>query len=336
MKKSILLLLTIFLTSCMATPAPTPNPAEVVMTMLADKVKAEATQAAVNQVFTATQQIIAVTATQQARIDAMATSGQERMDAEATAEQTRRDAIATDQQGRLDGIATANAQGTQSFIGTSTAGAQTAIWDAITVQAIPTNAAATEFWNGQTMTMAPTSIQYTATAIGNISTVQGNDVQFSNLKVKQQGEKNTIEWVWPIALGGILVCGLFAYAWNSSKHRVITDEDGDVQLVIENKQVIRPQLMAKPLLLLIDNKMPDLATPEEQSQVTKMAQIADIVEAMPASPSTDGMAMLNQFMQPNSDPFEIVEDAEQLPAGMVDGDTLQALNKDWKEAQNGT
>jgi hypothetical protein len=120
MKKLIVLMaMMIAITGCAnetLTPTPIPpNPAEVGMTMFANRVNAEATQAAVNQVFTATAQVAALTqtqqaggtqaaVTQQARIDAQATANQERADAQATSARERSDARATQQ--RLDAEAT--------------------------------------------------------------------------------------------------------------------------------------------------------------------------------------------------------------------------------------
>ena len=173
------------------------------MTMFADKINSEATQARIDSIFTATAQVYGVTATyqavgtqeavtQQARIDAQATSDQARMDAQATADQRRADAQATQQ--RIDADATqaqerrdAEATAEQARLDVeSTQQAQgTAVAATMTQMVIPTN-------NLLDLQQKQIDIE-----------LAKNELELSNLEVEQQRDTNTVDWAATLSLAVI-------------------------------------------------------------------------------------------------------------------------------------
>lgn len=309
--KKYLLVLAFFLTAC-ATPAPTPNPAEVGLTMFADRVNAEATQMAVNSVFTATAQVYGLTATvqaagtqeavtQQARIDAQATADQNRADVQATADQRRMDAQAT--QARMDIESTQQAQATANAF-------------------------------AMTQAVAPTHNYWTQQAVEQQIVIGTNAVELSNLEVKQQQQTNTIDWAIP-TLGAIgLTITAVVYVLRHSRTREIKNENGDIEMVIfDNAKAIKPALMAKPVLMIEAMTMPDVSSPADQRAVTERAQMIQALAVMPVNTSNAAAGAFNQyFSQAKEQPYDIV-DTDALPAGLVDVEALKSMEGDWKEAK---
>ncbi len=327
--------------SCSAPSAPaTPNPAEVGMTMMADKVNAEATQARLGIIFTTTAQIVGATSTQQAqyimatgtqqaRLDAEATSQQShawaqatsdqarrdvqatqsRIDADATQEQARRDAEATSQQARLDMDATFRAAGTATAF-------------VITQTAIPPANTYTAIANQQSIALA------------------NNNVQMSNLEVEQQRQKNTPEWVVPflIAIIATIVGGIYAMRW--SRVREVKDEDGTIRMVIfDNQRAVAPALLPGPVLTMTKEAvtMPLLtATVDEQARVTERAQAVEAIKAMPQNPTSSSASAFNHYFGNDRQdvPFDVIDADDTPPAGLIDGQSMQSLNKDWKDAKD--
>lgn len=320
------LFLLVLLSSCAKEPA-TPNPAEVSLTMLADQVNANATQAKFQSIQAVTQQVALATATQQAfyaqatgtqqaRIDAQSTADQKRADAQATSEQTRRDAQATQQridadatqaQARRDMEATAeqarlNVQSTQQAAGTATAGV------------------------------------YTMTAMPFAMTLMSNEVQMSNLQVQQQVEKNTPQWVIPYFVAVVAICAAALYVYRYSRVREVKDDDGDIQvLVLDGNRVLRPQLMPGPVIEIRKEEvtMPMLTDHAEQSKVTERAQMVEAISSIPSSPNAAGVQAFNKYFgQPREAPFEVIEADETPPAGLIDGETVKTLEQAWKDAKD--
>lgn len=334
-KYSILFVLVYLLTACGqyegAAPTPTNiSPVEIAGTMMQVQLAAEATQQAVQVQMTATAQVVGVTSTyeayqvalavtQQARQDAQATAEQKRLDIQAT--QQRIDADATQAQARRDVDATAvqarlDLQATQQAAGTATA-------FTITQTAIPPAMTMTHIYNVQDIEL------------------RNNEVQLSNLAVEQQSEKNTPEWVVPYF---VLIVALGAgayYLYKQSQTNAIKNEDGEVDiLVLEDKfgkRAIRPRLMFGPVLELgEDINMPQLTAHADQARVTERAQAVDAISKMPASTTAQAAGTFNKYFGSKQDdlPFDVIDAEDAPPAGLLDGETLKSLNKDWKEAQN--
>lgn len=334
MKKYSLIFLAIFLTGCLATPAPTANPAEVGLTMFADKINAEATQAAVNSVFTATAQIYAVTATYQAAGTQEAVTQQARMDAQATADQDRKDAQATQQRIDADARATqqridADATQAQARRDAEATSAQARLDVESTQQAQGT---ATAF--SVTQAVLPTHALWTQQAVEQQVILGTNAVELSNLEVQQQRQTNTIDWALPsLAAIGLTITAV-VYVLRHSRTREIKDEDGKVQvLIFDNQTALKPGLMAKPVLELKAMNMPDLASPAEQARVTERSQMIEALAAMPAQTSNSAAGAFNTYFSSTREkPYDII-DAEQLPpTGLLDPQALKSIENDWKEA----
>jgi len=335
---SLLLGLFFLVAACTGTPAPTPSSGEVALTMIADKVQAEATQAAVNNVFTATAQVLGATATQQAawsqatstqqaRIDADATQAQARRDAQATAEQKRRDVQAT--QARID----ANATQAQARRDAQATADQARLDLQATQQAAES---ATAF--AVTAAVIPTYNLWTQQAVEQAISIGTNAVELSNLQVEQQRQKNTVDWALPASLA--LLVGIVGslFVVRLSRTRAIADEDGAIQLIIQdNKTAIQPRLLPGPVLTLDSLTMPQLVAPDEQAEVTKRAQAVQALGAMPVSPTANGVQAFNSMfgMADAQKPrFEILEDGS-LPTGMLNSETLKVVEGDWKESDDG-
>jgi len=320
-KYPILFVLVFLLTACGqyegAAPTPTNiSPVEIAGTMMQVQLAAEATQQAVQVQMTATAQVVGVTSTYEAYQVALAVTQQARQDAQATAEQKRLDIQATQQ--RIDADATAvqsrlDLQATQQAAGTATA-------FTITQTAIPPAATLTQIANQQEILL------------------RNNEVQLSNLAVEQQRQKNTPEWVLPML---VVVVGLVAgskYLYDHSRVREVKNDDGDVELLILNgKTGIRPRLMAGPVIELDDEiSMPQLSAPAEQARVTERAQAVEAIKSMPTSTTPQAAQTFNKYFGRQQDdlPFDVIDAEDAPPAGLLDGETLKSLNKDWKEAQN--
>ena len=336
MKKYLFLFLALFLTAC-GTPAPTPNPAEVGMTMFADKINSEATKARIDSIFTATAQVYAVTSTfeaagtqiavtqqaagtqeavtQQARMDAQATADQRRMDAQAT--QQRMDAYATQAQARRD----MEVQATQARMDVES-----------TQQA---QATANAFM--MTQAVAPTHNYWTQQAVEQEIIIGTNAVELSNLEVEQQQQTNTIDWAIP-TLGAIgLTITAVVYVLRHSRTREYKDEDGNIEVIVfDNEKAVRPALLTGPVLDLKNMNVPQLAPHAEQSKVTERAQIIKALSVMPVSTTNGAASAFNTYFSSNKEkPYDIV-DAETLPpAGLLDPEALKSIEHDWKEANDG-
>jgi hypothetical protein len=330
MQKFLCLFIVIFfLGACSTAPEATPNPAQMGMTMFADQVNAQATQAKLESIFqvtaqvvgaTATQQAIfvQVTGTQQARLDTAATAEQERRDAQAT--QMRLDAEATQAQARLDADATAvqarlDVQSTQQAGGTATA-------FTITQTAIPPANTLTQIANEQNILL------------------RNNEVQMSNLAVDQQREKNTPEWVVPFLIAIVLTAAVALYVYRYSRVREVTDGDGTVQLLFFDDKAIRPQLMAGPVIEFDKDgiTMPMLTAPAEQSKVTERAQAVEAIKNMPANTTPQAAQTFNKYFgsgRAEDLPFEILDGDQLPPQDLLDAESVKALEKDWKEAKRG-
>jgi hypothetical protein len=330
--KKYLLLIALFLTGC-ATPVPTPNPAEVGMTMFADKINSEATQARIDSIFTATAQVYGVTAThqaagtqiavtqqaastmaavtQQARMDAQATADQRRADAQAT--QQRIDADATQAQARLDVEATAD-QARLDVASTQQAQG-TAVAATMTQMVIPTN-------NLLELQQKEIDLE-----------LSKNELELSNLAVEQQRETNTTDWAVPTGIAIFLVLTASVVAFVYVQTREIKDEDGRTRVIITKGKAIKPDLFTGPVLDLKSMTMPQLAAPAEQARVTERAQMVDALAVMPVTTSNAAAGAFNQYFgQQKEAPYDIVD---AVPAGLLDGEALKSIEKDWKEATDG-
>jgi hypothetical protein len=165
--------------------------------------------------------------------------------------------------------------------------------------------------------------------------LQNNEIQQSNLEVEQQRQKNTVEWAMPfiIAFMAALVGAVFVIRY--SRTREIRDEDGGVQvLVLDNKNVISPKLLAGPVLDVQAMTMPQLVDPAEQRTVTMRAQTVEALKAIPVDPSKNAMPLFADVFgqKKQEDAFEIIEGETLPPAGLMDGEAVKSLDKDWKEA----
>jgi len=338
MKKIIPLLLScvffaLLFASCQgyspANVTPTPsniNPIEIAGTMMQVQLANEATQQALSMQMSATAQWVGATSTfqavateqavtQQARLDAQATDAQKRIDLQATqqridddaaTEQARKDQVATAEQGAL------NVQSTQQASGTATA-------FVMTQTAIPPANTLTQISNEQNIQL------------------KNNDVELSNLEVEQQRQKNTPEWLVPflIAIAAAVVGAI--YVMRYSRVREIKNDDGEVELLFYDEKAIRPQLMSGPVIEFDKDEinMPQLTASAEQSRVTERAQAVDAIKNMPASTTSQAAQTFNKYFGSNKDdlPFEIIDAEDAPPAGLLDGETLKSLNKDWKEAK---
>ena len=314
--KKIIILMAFLLSACASVPStpqptPTPNAGEIALNMMQKQLEAQATGQAVGLQFTATAAVIGATSTAQQVIEEGQMTQQARQDAQATAEQDRANAQATAEQKRADIAATQQRMDMES---TQSAGA-TAVWDAITMTAMPPAATMTAIANAQII------------AMGN------NELKKSDLEVEQQRQKNTVEWMVPfaIALMAAVVGALVAIRY--SRTREIRDEDGGVQvLVMDNKTVLSPRLLAGPVLDMTTMSMPQLVAPEEQIEVTKRAQTVEALKAMPTEPARSAMPLFGDVFNGERKPrFETLGSIEQLPAELLNPETLKSIEGDWKE-----
>jgi hypothetical protein len=320
MKRAILFLAFVVLVGllaagCMTAPTPAPpNPAEVAMTMAAQKVDAEATQMRIDIQFTATAQIVEVTrnvqntqaaaaATEQFRADAQATDQQNRRDAAATEQQNRKDAAATEQrirddaatqQARRDAEATSE-QGRRNVIGTSTA-QQAAIW------------------NGMTQQVAPTHDIWTQQAVYVKQTKEASDAEKAKLSADQQADKNTAEWVVPLlVVVAVVVVVAIVQIRRSRVQKFENEETGEVVgLLVDGEILVQPDLMPSPVLDLSGKTVtaPEVTDKATQNEVTRRAQAIKALQAMPTqAPSTNAALMANNVFGEMRKPpvIEVIE-----------------------------
>ncbi len=314
MKKLLpLFFLIVFLTGCgeaaSATPTPTepPSAVDIAATMMQVQVAAEATKMDVSIRMTATAQQVGITSTayavatqaavtQQYRQDLIAT--QQRIDAEATQAQARRD---------MEGTQVAAATATSFFV------TQTALPPAMTL---------TQIANQQEIAL------------------KDNQIELSNLEVQQQREKNTPQWVIPyiVALTAMVVGALWLRQYG--RVREVKDGDGNTDvLVLDGKIVLQPKLLPGPIVELDGEEitMPLLTSPQEQAKVTERAQAVEAIKAMPQNTSSNSAAAFNKYFGPGQDqPFDVIDAEDAPPAGLLDGETVKSLEKDWKEAKDGS
>lgn len=281
-----------------ASPTATPNPGEIALQMLQEQMAAEATSQVVALQLEATQQVINATATesqrlvyvgqtQQARRDADATAQQERENIAAT--QSRMDADAATQQARDDLMATQSAYATSTFV-------------VMTLSAVPTSAALTAVANEQRIAL------------------KNDEVTQSKMDTNQKPYEWAIRLL--LVLAAMIVGAVVGLRW--SRTREVKDEDGRVRvLVFDNKHVVAPSLLPAPVLDLETMTSPTLSA--EQGEVTKRAQMVEMVAAMPAaSPATsDNLIGMFQTKPPR---FEI----SSPPAEMLDVETVKSIEADWK------
>lgn len=304
------------------------------MTMFADKINSEATQARIDSIFTATAQVYAVTATFQAAGTQIAVTAQARQDADATAQQQRVDAQATADQRRAD------AQATQQRIDADATQAQ-ARRD-MEIQAtqmrmdIESTQQAQATANAFQMTqfVAPTHNYWTQQAVEQQIVIGTNAVELSNLEVEQQRQTNTVDWALP-ALGAIgLTIAAVVFILRYSMAREFKDEDGNTRVIVfNNEKAVKPDLFTGPVLDLKTMNMPMLAPPAEQARVTERAQMVQALSVMPVNTSNAAANAFNQYFgQPKEAPYDVV-DADALPTGLVDVEALKSLEKDWMEAK---
>lgn len=296
-----------------AIPAPAPNPADIAMTMMVQKMDAEATQMAVGLQFTATAQMVGATATQQAYFVQATSTQQARFDAQATAEQNRRDAAATEQrkhddaateQARRDAEATAE-QNRKNVIATATAQMQTT-WVAATMQVMPTHA----IW--------------TQEAVAQEQIIATNQVELSNLEVERQRKSNTLDALWKYAVAtAAMVAAVIVILRYSRVREIKNEETGVIEgLLVDGEKLIRPQLLTGPILTMNEDgpSVPRVADREEQMEVTRRAQAIEALRVMPTDkPNPNGAMMANSvFGGEAKAPVIEVLPANQVPRTILD------------------
>lgn len=326
--RKVILFTALFLTACgspapTAVPTETPNPGEIALQMVQAQMAAEATHQVVGLQFTATAQVIGATSTMQAYETQAAITAQARMDAQATADQARRDAQATQQ--RIDAEAT-QAQAKRDA-------EATAEQARLNMQATQ-RAEATSTAYLMTQVVQPTHQYWTQQAVEQDIIIATNEVELSNLAVEQQRETNTIDWAFPMGTAAVLVVAFLAYLYGHSQVREVKNADGDIELLIfKNRMAVKPALLPKPMLILDSGEMPDLTNGQEQAEIVRRDQGIRALANMPVSPTAAGVSGYNAFFgapETTAKPFEIV-DAESIPAGLLDGEAMKSIEKDWRQ-----
>lgn len=314
-----------------ATPTLAPTnvgPVDIAATMMQVEIASKATQQALSIQQTATQQVLGITATmqvgatqaaytQQARVDAIATDQQGRRDAqatqaridfEATQQQANRDAEATQAQARLDLQATQQAQAT-----------------------------ATAYMS--TAAVLPTVQAFTATAISQEILLRNNEVELSNQHIRDQQMTTLVRNFLTPAVIIIAVVVLSLAIIRKSRSNIVTNEDGQVEMVIhDNTRLIRPRLMPGPVVEMYGNQttMPMLVAPAVQAEVTKRAQGVDALSVMPSEPSRNGMDLYGAVFGNGGQQqarYEVLEGDVLPPSGLMDGEAVKAVEKDWNDEQ---
>jgi hypothetical protein len=267
-------------------------------------------------------------------VDAAATSEQKRADAQATQSRMDIEARATQARMDMDAQATQASLAMQATQARDDANAKQARIDAQSTS----DSLATATFTSMTLTAIPPHATLTQIAVDNQIVISTQEVERSALTLKQARDTNVIQWLIPtiIALFLAAVAGLYAY--NQSRIREIRDEDGTVQVfVFDNKTVTKPSLLAGPVLDLTTNTMPQISSPQEQSEVTRREQAIKALAAMPVRPTANGTGTFNEVFstpQKREDAFEIVDGDTLPPTGLLDGEALKSLEHDWKEANH--
>lgn len=318
------------LAACVSEMKPTATPAaispgEVALTMVSQRVNAEATQMAVNVQFTATAQIVGATATAQAYIYAQATAEQARRDAMATEQQRRQDAAATEQRRRDDIAAT---QAVQNAIATAEQQQREVQWTATAQQSA--------VWNAMTQTAIPIHSAWTQQAVVMQQAKERNDLELSTLEVERQRKSNLLQAYTPyvIAFLAMIIGALIADRW--SRTREIKDEDGNLEGVIVDGEFIRPSLLPGAMLDLANKSVPQLTDPENEKEIKRREQAIQMMRSIPTQPPMKAATSLynNIFASENAQPFRILRGGEMPPSELISGDTVQALDEDWKAKAN--
>lgn len=315
---------------------PTPSAADVALTMIGDKVNAEATQAKFESIAQVTAQVAGATATQQAVWSQATQVQQERFDAQATAAKAEANVQATAQQARMD------AQATQQRIDTEATQQQARLDLEATVQQSRLDLVATQQASGTatawsvTQAIIPLHDSWTQQAVQKDILLATNEVELSNLKVKQQQDTNIVQWLVPMLIAIVLTFAGIRYFSNAARVREVKDADGNTDaLVIDNEQVIIPRLLPKPVLLLETGEMPDMTDRKEQAEIVKRDQGIRALEVMPERPIDQAIDTYSQMFGGQRDmPFDVIDAEDTPPAGLIDGQSMQSLNKDWKEAKD--
>jgi hypothetical protein len=318
MKKMIIILLSgmfAVLAGCISATTPTPqpvNPGEVALTMMSQKIDAEATQMAVNVQFTATAQIVGATATAQAHIDAQATAEQARKDAQATVEQARKDAQATAEQARKD------AQATEQQRREDIAATQMVMHDFWTA-----TAQQQAIYNSMTAQVLPTHMIWTQEAVQQQQIIATNKVELSNLEVERQRKSNTLDALWKYAVATAMMIAAVIMVLRYSRVREIkNDETGVIEgLLVDAKHLIRPQLMPGPALDLSGDTVtaPQVVDKETQNEVTRRAQAIEALRAMPTErPTANAALMTNSVFAESKKPVIQVLEAGQVQRKVLD------------------
>jgi hypothetical protein len=302
----------------LTTTTPTPiqsNPLELAATMAMAQVNAQATQQAVGISYTSTAWAVQVTrdvqstqaadaATEQARHDAQATEAQSRRDAEATAEIIHMQA--TEERYRFDQANTQSAQ-------------------------------ATAPWLAMTMTAVYPHATLTAIAVNQQIAIATNEVEKSNLAVRRDQSNNLFKALGPYLLAIALVIGVVVWVIRKSRIHIIVGDDGQVELVVfDNHYAVRPRLLSGPAVTISADAvtMPLLTDSETQREVTRRAQTVDALKAMPTSdPTKTAASVMNSAFGMERKPYDILQVNQLPPADLIGGDTVIALEQDWKKTE---
>lgn len=301
---------------------PTPiSPGEVMLTMAAQSVNAQATEMAVNIQFTATQQIKDATATQQQSYALATGTQQARMDAQATDQQARRDAAAT--QARIDAEATAE-QNKRDAAATA---------EQMRIDALGTQSAnATATWVVMTMTAMPPHATMTQLAMEQSVEIGQDEVELSGLKVKRQQQSNTLQALAPYTLAiGVFAMAALIMVRRSRVREVRNPETGGVELLIfDNQRGVQPNLLTGPVVEIEKGNVavPLLADPAEQAEVTRREQAIRALQAMPSNPPTNAVMMSNGVFGETRKPTVEVLEPGQASRQILDELTGQVVEEE--------
>lgn len=333
MKKLFFLIpLVVFLAACgtwqtypVVAPVSTPNAGEIALQMLQEKAEAEATSQIVSYQFTATAQVIGATTTAQFLSTEATITQQARIDGQATSEQARRDVAETQQ--RID-LETAQAQTQRAF----EAGATQARMDLEATQRAESTATTFSI----TQAVIPTHNLWTQQAVEQQIIIATNEVELSNLAVKQAQDTNSIKWQIPLLVALVVLIVGTIVILRDSRWKIIKNGDGDIVGVGHAMTYITPNLLPGPVLDLESKEIHDVTDKETQNNVTRRAQGIEALKVMPVNPTQNGATAFNHlFGEENTeDPFEVIDGDILPPAHLLDSETLKVTEKDWQDANN--